>query len=193
MNRKKEQLMNISKVSRIFLVLFSILTNQAVCAHGGAGLSDDTCRGMAGAYSVHFTAYQPQYQAGAEYCWDIPRTGETIVAFDLVQKELRAIPTEIRIVKDTKSAAQDSTVSAVAAKPSALYPRGTVALDANLSEPGRYMAVVTFKSTVPTIVKIPIRVDMKNGPWLITSVGLALACVGATWLVRRRQVPTIRV
>ncbi len=182
--------MDISMTSRILAILIGSLSSQIAFAHGGGGsLADDACRGIAGTFAVHFTAYQPQYQAGTEYCWDVPRTGNTIVAFDLVQKELRAIPTEIRIVKDTPAAAAGSPAPTVALKPATTYPRGTVAVDANLSESGRYVAVVTFNSTVPTIVKIPIRVDMKNNPWLIASVGLALALAGATtaWIVKRQR------
>jgi hypothetical protein len=185
-----EQFMNISMTSRILVFFIGSLSSLIASAHGGGGgLSDDACRGITGSYSVHFTAYQPQYMAGTEYCWDVPRTGNTIVAFDLVQKELRTIPTEIRIVKDTPAVTPGSPAQTVALKETTTYPKGTVAVDTNFAESGRYVAVVTFNSTVPTIVKIPIRVEMKNKLGLIAvgGVGVALALAGTLWAVRRQR------
>jgi hypothetical protein len=175
---------------RLLVFAASLFSSQLAFGHGGGGsLADDACRGMAGTYSVHFTAYQPQYMAGTEYCWDVPKTGNTIVAFDLVQKELRDIPTEIRIVKDTPAATGETPAQTLALKETTKYPRGTVALDANFADPGRYIAVLTFNSTVPTIIKIPIRVEMKNNLGLIALGGLAftLAIVGGLWAMRRQR------
>jgi hypothetical protein len=173
----------------------------AALAHGGGGsLQDDQCRGVTGSYSVHFTAYQPQFSAGTEYCWDVPKAGNAIIAFDLVQKELREIPTEIRIVQEAEGGGDNNAPGVgrtVAEKGVQTYPRGTVALDANLAPPGRYIAVITFNSTVPTIIKIPIRVEMTAGARNYIYIGAAL--VGAILIavaVQRRKGgsgPAVRV
>jgi hypothetical protein len=69
-------------------------------AHGGLSMDEDTA--SVGPYLMHFVGYQPDSASGPkEFCEDIPETGRTIVVLDYLNDELRDLPTEVRIIRDT--------------------------------------------------------------------------------------------
>ena len=53
-------------------------------AHGNATMEEDTCVQRVGGSLVHFNAYQPQNEAKAQYCTEIPGEGDTFLVVDLV-------------------------------------------------------------------------------------------------------------
>ena len=54
---------------------------------------------------MFFTGYQPQ-SSREEFCDDVPNTGQTVVALDMQETELRNMLTEIRLIKDDGSHTQ---------------------------------------------------------------------------------------
>jgi hypothetical protein len=143
---------------------------RLAAAHGGATIDRDPCVQKTGSRPVHFTAYQPQFDPAGEYCADVPKSGSTIVVFDLVDPELRAIPLDLRVVKSANGG--DETLLHVPAK---LYANGVVNAEVELGEPGRYAALLTLENG-PTVT-FPLRVAMGYSPlvWILPLVGVAPA------------------
>jgi hypothetical protein len=84
---------------------------------------------------VHFAAYQPQFNPFAEYCGALPRTGRTLLVFDLLGAGLPVLPISIELVK--KNGAVRLSV------PARPYPSGVIDLFTDLP-PGRYTAYLSF-------------------------------------------------
>ena len=80
-------------------LLATVLLTSAAYAHGGVGMVDNRCVLRIGKDIMFFTGYQPQ-NSRDEFCDDIPSTGQTVVALDMQDTELRDMLTEIRIVRD---------------------------------------------------------------------------------------------
>ena len=88
-----------TRTGSMVLLLVAALYPGAAAAHEGADLEVDPCVRWVGESAVHFNAYQPQYELKAQYCTDIPKTGETFLVVDLVDPALRNMPVGLRIVK----------------------------------------------------------------------------------------------
>jgi hypothetical protein len=80
-------------------LLAMVLSASAAHAHGGVGMQDNRCVLRIGPDIMFFTGYQPQ-NSRDEFCDDIPTTGQTVVALDMQDSELRDMLTEIRLIKD---------------------------------------------------------------------------------------------
>lgn len=111
-------------------------------AHGGLALAEDMCRLTIGPYNMHFTGYQPDATRNKEFCEDIPATGRTVVVLDYMEDELRPMPTEVRIIKDTGSE-NDLQAITVLHLPSKVYPAGSINFEHNFDQPGKFIGLVT--------------------------------------------------
>lgn len=69
-------------------------------AHGSVVDENDLCVISMGFYRAHFTIYQPRTSGHAEYCEDLPGTGETVFVLDYLHDSMRTVPVEFRIVRD---------------------------------------------------------------------------------------------
>ena len=85
----------------------------------------------------------------------MPKAGNTILVFDLVDAELRSRPLTIQVV-EAVSEPEPKTVLYI---PPNTYPTGVVSAEANLDLPGKYTAIVTLEGQSNTI-QFPIRVAM---------------------------------
>src|SRR6185503_15307075 len=99
---------HMTRVSFIVLLLVAALYPGAAVAHEGMDLEVDPCVRWSGESAVHFNAYQPQYELKAQYCTDIPKTGETFLIVDLVDPALRTVPVGLRVVKGNMSNAVEA-------------------------------------------------------------------------------------
>lgn len=95
---------------------------------------------------VHFNAYQPQHEAKAHYCTDIPGEGDTFLVVDLVDPSLRTMPVSVRVVKGLNEAAGDQTV---AYWPPAIHLDGVVRGQATLAK-GLYQLIITPEGFSPS-------------------------------------------
>ena len=75
------------------------MLTSAAYAHGGVGMMNNRCTLRIGPDIMYFTGYQPQ-NSREEFCDDIPTLGQTVVALDMQDTELRDMLTEIRIIRD---------------------------------------------------------------------------------------------
>lgn len=108
-------------------------------AHGNVTIEEDSCVQRVGGNLVHFNAYQPQNEAKAQYCTEIPGEGDTFLVVDLVDPGLRNMPVGVRVVRGLSETAEDETV---AYWPPATHPDGVVRGEAQLVK-GLYKLIIT--------------------------------------------------
>lgn len=115
-------------------------------AHGNVAMEEDTCVRRVGGSLVHFNAYQPQHEAKAHYCTEIPGEGDTFLVVDLVDPSLRTMLVGVRIVRGVSGAAGDETV---AYWPPATHPDGIVRGEAKLVK-GLYQLIISPEGFSPS-------------------------------------------
>jgi hypothetical protein len=142
-------------------LLATVLLSSAAYAHGGVGMVDNRCVLRIGPDIMFFTGYQPQ-NSREEFCDDIPSTGQTVVALDMQDTELRTMLTEIRIIKDdgthtrmnglpvltdaelaSKELLDPVTISYVQPQK---YPTGTLTFEHTFPENGKFIGIVTVEN-----------------------------------------------
>src|SRR6202045_1703505 len=142
-------------------LLATVLLTSAAYAHGGVGVVDNRCVLRIGPDLMFFTGYQPQ-NSREEFCDDIPRTGQTVVALDMQDSELRDMLTEIRIIRDegnhTTMNRLPFLTDAELGIPQVLdpvtnthvlpkkYPTGTLTFEHTFPETGKFIGIVTVKN-----------------------------------------------
>jgi hypothetical protein len=140
-----------------FIFVVALLCADSAVAHGKVSLEEDNCVRWAGGNAVHFTAYQPQHDPGAQYCTEIPKEGETFLVVDLVDPILRDMPVELRVVKGT-SEIEGETVMHLRA---GYHPDGVIRGESSL-DPGQYTLFVTGEGSHPLHYQYALRVKMIN-------------------------------
>lgn len=115
-------------------------------AHGNVTMEEDICVQRVGGNLVHFNAYQPQNEAKAQYCTDIPGEGDTFLVVDLVDPGLRNLPIGVRVVRGLSETAEDETV---AYWPPAIHLDGVVRGEAKLVK-GLYKLIITPEGYSPS-------------------------------------------
>jgi len=154
------------------LILVTTLHPGVAAAHEGAAMEVDPCLRHVGERAVHFNAYQPQYELNAQYCTDIPKTGETFLVVDLVDPALRNEPVGMRIVKGNGSnEAEDQIVADI--RPSH-HPDGVLRGEVRLDE-GLYRVTIAFeKQNLMQRPQYLLRVQMFDYQKLVNSVVVPL-------------------
>jgi hypothetical protein len=153
------------------LLLVAALYPGAAVAHEGADLEVDPCVRWVGESAVHFNAYQPQYELKAQYCTDIPKTGETFLVVDLVDPALRTAPVGLRIVKGSGN--NEGEAQMVADWRPSHHPAGVVSGKATLDE-GLYTVIITAEGRNPSRYQYLLRVQMIDYQKLMRSVVVPL-------------------
>jgi hypothetical protein len=142
-------------------LLATVLLTSAAYAHGGVGMQDNRCVLRIGPDLMFFTGYQPQ-NSREEFCDDIPSIGQTVVALDMQDTELRNMLTEIRIIRDdgshtrmnglpfltdaelgSKEVLDPVTISYL---PPKKYPTGTLTFEHTFPETGKFIGIVTVQN-----------------------------------------------
>ena len=121
------------------LALFTALLPGFAHAHGKVTIEEDSCVRRVGGSLVHFNAYQPQNEAQAQYCTEIPGEGETFLVVDLVDSGLRKMAVGVRVVRGLNETAEDQTV---AYWPPAIHADGVVRGETTLAK-GLYTLIIT--------------------------------------------------
>lgn len=168
------------------IILLIVLTmgisfTGKVYAHGGLSLADDMCKLTVGPFTMHFTGYQPESSQEKEFCEDIPATGRTVVALDYIEEELRPLPTEVRVIKDTGSE-EDLDNITVLHMPAKVYSNGSINFEHTFNEPGKFVGLVTtFAKDQAHVSRFPFSVgegesNMPSG--LVFAIAAALGAAG---------------
>ncbi len=128
------------------LGFLAVLIPGVAAAHGNVAIEEDTCVRRVGGNLVHFNAYQPQNEARAQYCTEIPGEGDTFLVVDLVDPGLRYMPVGVRVVRGLNETAEDETV---AYWPPAIHPDGVVRGEAKLMK-GLYKLIIMPEGFSPS-------------------------------------------
>jgi hypothetical protein len=142
-------------------LLATVLLTSTAYAHGGVGMVDNRCVLRIGPDLMFFIGYQPQ-SSREEFCDDIPSIGQTVVALDMQDTELRSMLTEIRIIKDngthtrmnglpyltdeelaSKELLDPVTISYL---PPKKYPTGTLTFEHTFPETGKFIGILTVQN-----------------------------------------------
>jgi len=124
----------------------TFLLPSLASAHGNVSIEEDTCVQRVGGSLVHFNAYQPQNEAKAQYCTEIPAEGDTFLVVDLVDPSLRNMPVGVRVVRGISEGAEDMTV---AYWPPVVHPDGVVRGEAMLVK-GIYKLIISPEGFSPS-------------------------------------------
>ncbi|HXW71036.1 MAG TPA: hypothetical protein VEK34_06325 [Methylocella sp.] len=183
-------------------LLITALSASAALAHGGVGMVDNRCVLKIGPDIMFFTGYQPQ-NSREEFCDDVPNTGQTVVALDMQESELRSMLTEIRLIKDDGTHTQLNglpvlTEAELANKPAldALsiayfppkkYPTGTLTFEHTFPEKGRFIGIVTVDNDhgQKFVSQFPFSVGTPAGATAIYYVLLAVLLGGGVYAAWR--------
>ena len=179
---------HVTRTGSMVLLLVAALYPGAAAAHEGADLEVDPCVRWVGESAVHFNAYQPQHELKAQYCTDIPKTGETFLVVDLVDPALRNVPVGLRIVKGIDG---KETQTVADWRPS-YHPAGVVSGETTLDQ-GLYRVIITAEGRNPSRYQYLLRVQMIDYQKLVRSVvapligvlllaGLGYKLVRSKWL-----------
>jgi len=137
----------------VFMIFsMSYLVPFAAHSHGGVENVGNQCRMKIGPYTMLFTGYQPKI-SDKEFCDDIPSPGNTFVVLDHVEKTLRKMPTDYRVIKDVNDLGIDAVLDDLGTKEEIeaatvfyiepeLYKTGTMVVNRDF-ELGRYIGIVT--------------------------------------------------
>ena len=149
-----------------------------------------------GPYGMHLTEYQPDISDRQELCGDIPSIGRTVVVLDFIEGDLRSLPVEVRVIKDTGSE-QDLQAITIIHIPAKVYPGGFINFEHNFDKPGKFIGVVTVNGKEIHVARFPISVE-EGGVvshlmhYMMVIVPLAVIGGGAAifFLLRGRRKPS---
>ncbi len=115
-----------------------------------------------GPYGMHLTEYQPDTSDRQELCGDVPSTGRTVVVLDFIEGELRSLPIEVRVIKDTGSE-QDLQAITILHLPAKVYTGGFINFEHSFSEPGKFIGIITVGGKEEHAARFPISVGTGGG------------------------------
>ena len=138
----------------VMLAIGAPLSAQAQHFHE---LDKNFCILKFGPYGMHLTEYQPDTSDRQELCGDIPSTGRTVVVLDFIEGELRSLPVEIRVIKDTGSE-QDLQAITVVHLPAKVYTGGFINFEHSFSQPGKFIGIITVRGKEEHVARFPIAV-----------------------------------
>lgn len=144
----------LSGMTAFLALALGLFQSDSASAHGGVSFERDMCVMKIGPYKMHFTGYEPETKQSQEFCEDIPDTGKAIIVLDEVDKVLKRMELDFRVVRDDKQLGvnaqyeqlggpQAIEASSMFYKKPEVYPHGTVTFDLNFDK-GNYIGVVTL-------------------------------------------------
>ena len=182
-------------------LLATVMLTSAAYAHGGVGMMNNRCILRIGPDIMYFTGYQPQ-NSREEFCDDIPTLGQTVVALDMQDTELRDMLTEIRIIRDdgthkrlnglpvltdaelaSKEVLDPVTINYL---PPKKYPTGTLTFQHTFPEKGKFIGIVTLQNDHGQryVAQFPFAVGQPLGKSIViygTMAGALAAAVYGLW------------
>lgn len=126
-------------------------------AQHGHELATDTCVLHIGPYKMYFNSYQPEIYYDRQFCQELPATGNTVLVLDYVEQELRSLPIEVRIIKDTGSEQNLEAITLVHL-PAKIYPTGSIDVKYNFDQPGKFVGLVSVGEKQEHVSRFPFSV-----------------------------------
>ncbi len=141
-------------ICSLFLLVWAPLT--ALAQHGHE-LAADTCVLHVGPYKMYFASYQPDTYYDRKFCQELPGTGNSVLVLDFVEQELRSIPVEVRVIRDTGSEDNLEAVT-VTYFPAKVYPAGSIDVKYNFDKPGKFVGLVSIGDKHEHVSRFPFSV-----------------------------------
>ncbi len=178
----------------LMLAIGAPLSAQAQHFHE---LDKNFCILKIGPYGMHLTGYQPDITGEQELCGEVPGTGRTVLVLDYIEGELRSLPVEIRVIRDTGSE-QDLQAITVLHLPPKVYPGGFINFEYSFDQPGKFVGLVTVGGTQEHIARFPISIGESRlvshfMHYIMVIVPLAAIAGGAAifFFLRGRRKPSV--
>lgn len=145
------------KLVMVVCLMLAIGTPHSAQAQHFHELDKNFCILKFGPYGMHLTEYQPDTSDRQELCGDIPSTGRTVIVLDFIEGELRSLPVEVRVIKDTGSE-QDLQAITVVHVPAKVYTGGFINFEHSFSQPGKFIGIITVRGKEEHVARFPISV-----------------------------------
>jgi hypothetical protein len=181
-------------VCGLMLAIGTPLSAQAQHFHE---LDKNFCILKFGTYGMHLTEYQPDTSDRQELCGDIPSTGRTVVVLDFIEGELRSLPVEVRVIKDTGSE-QDLQAITVVHLPAKVYTGGFINFEYSFSQPGKFIGIITVRGKEEHVARFPISVGeggmashLMHYMMVIVPVAVLVGGAAIFFFVRSRRKSTV--
>jgi hypothetical protein len=126
-------------------------------AQHGHELATNTCVLHVGPYKMYFNSYQPDTQFDRQFCQELPGTGNTVLVLDFVEHEIRSLPVEVRIIRNTGSEENLEAIT-VAHLPAKVYATGSIDVKYNFDKPGKYIGLVSIGEKHEHLSRFPISI-----------------------------------
>lgn len=158
---------------------------------------DEQCLRQIGERALSFSVYQVT-SGNTTYCQDVPRTGQTTLTVDFIDRDFRSMAIGARLLEaESWPNAQDESVDAkarvIAQLPPQPHPQGVLLIEHHFRKSGYFVELVSV--TTPDgkqhTLRFPFRVAVGLGiewPGLWVSLGMLAVIVAglALWLHKRR-------
>jgi hypothetical protein len=152
-------------------------------------------------YMVHLTAYQEPKETGGKvkrhkfqrFCQDLPDTGRSHLAIDLIDRDLRQMQVSLRVVEETKDEGGEIIeVKTIKEVGSQVYKNGVAQIQVDFPKAGQYALKVKVGDDIfADEIRIPLRVALGPGfawPLYLGLLILALVAFGIlSFLVARHR------
>jgi hypothetical protein len=138
-------------------VLLVMAAPISALAQHGHELATDTCVLHIGPYKMYFNSYQPDTYYDRQFCQELPGIGNTVLVLDYVEQELRALPVEVRIIRDTGSEDNLEALT-VTHLPAKVYPTGSIDVKYNFDKPGKFVGLVSIGEKHEHLSRFPFSV-----------------------------------
>jgi len=166
--------------------LLLVLVSTVSWGHGGVMNEGNECKLRVGPYIMNFSGYQPENNVSKQFCDDMPTIGKSIIVLDFIDRKLRDMTVNFRVIKAKEAAlgtAEDGIVKEDELAqtpffeiPAKEYPTGTMTISQNFSEKGHFVGYVIVEGEnekfisrfpfsvgfppkgIPAALKIPIAV-----------------------------------
>lgn len=123
----------------VFLLVFAPF--PALAQHGHE-LASDTCVLHIGPYKMYFASYLPDTFYERKFCQELPGSGNAVLVLDYVEHELRSLPVEVRVIRDTGSEDNLEAIT-ITHLPTKVYPTGSISVKHNFENPGKFVGLVS--------------------------------------------------
>jgi hypothetical protein len=138
------------------LFLLVVAPFSAMAQHGHE-LATDTCVLHIGPYKMYFASYLPDTYYERKFCQELPAMGNTVLVLDYVEQELRSLPVEVRIIRDTGSEDNLEAVT-ITHLPAKVYPAGSIDVKYNFDKPGKFVGLVSIGENREHVTRFPFSV-----------------------------------
>ncbi len=190
-------------VFRMIVVCALLSLSSQLWAHGGVMNEGNECKLRVGPYVMNFSGYQPENNVSKQFCDDMPTVGKSIIVLDFVDRKLRDMTVNFRVIKADVAALgteEDGIVNEAELAqtpffeiPAKHYPSGTMTISQAFLEKGHFVGYVVVEGENEKFIsRFPFSVGYPSGgipAALKVPIAVFLVImVIMIWMARRKPV-----